>query len=281
MSTTVNLIGAGKVGQTLLRCMARLPDVTIQDVASARHSSSVEAVEAVDQGHAVPALADMAAADVWFLTVPDTKIGEIAAELAETIGKKGKASRPQIAVHCSGYHAAEVMAPLRNLGWSLASAHPMLSFADPETAAGRFPGTWCGVEGDGPGVEAIENLLRMLGARPFPIASEAKALYHAAAVFTNNFTTVLQAIALEAWEAAGVPDDVARELNWTLLRSTVENIDRFGPQDALTGPAARGDREVVRDQGRSVSEWHDDAGKVYRDLSALAARLKTTGNTRG
>ena len=276
MVTTVNLIGAGRVGQTLLRCLADRPEYVVQHVASSRIESAHAAVEAVGVGTAVPGPQAMAEANIWLLTVPDTRISHVADSIAATLGGRTSGS-PKVAIHCSGYHSAEVMAPLRTHGWHLASAHPMLSFADPKTAATNFPGTLCGVEGDPEAIQVTERLLSVLGARPFQIKSEAKALYHAAAVFTNNFTTVLQGIALEGWKAAGVPDDFARELQNTLLRSTVENVERQGPQDALTGPAARGDDEVVRDQGQHVSDWHPEAGRVYRDLSELAARLKKTG----
>ena len=169
------------------------------------------------------------------------------------------------------------MDDLRRTGWVLASAHPNLSFADPETAAAAFPGTPCGIEGDQEAVAAIEALLMQFGGRPFRIASEHKALYHAAAVFSNNFATVLQAIARTAWKDAGVPDEIAAQLNASLLRATCDNVIASGPRDALTGPAARGDVDVVQAQGEVVTDWNAAAGRLYRDLSIMAARLKSTG----
>ena len=115
--------------------------------------------------------------------------------------------------------------------------------------------------------------------KAFRIDSEAKSLYHAAAVVTNNFTTVLQAIALEAWKAAGAPTEVARDLNATLLQSTVENIGRLDPAEALTGPAARGDVAVVEAEVRDMTAWHPEAGRIYEVMSVLAARLKASGTT--
>ncbi len=266
---SVNIIGAGRVGRTFLRLLG--PRVV--NVASATRTSAEAAVAETGHGH-VADLGEMAPADIWFLTVPDTKIAEAAKALART------AAPPAIAVHCSGFHTGEVMAPLRAKGWHLASAHPNLSFADPDSAAARFSGTPCGIEGDPEATAAVEALLTDLGALCFPIASDQKALYHAAAVFSNNFATVLQAIAREAWAEAGVPDDIARQLNASLLNATAENVARHGPAEALTGPAARGDEAVVARQGDEVTAWHPAAGALYRDLSAMAARLKRTGRTR-
>lgn len=265
----VNIIGAGRVGRTLLRLLG--PQVG--DVASATRASAETAVSETGHGQAAD-LGEMASADIWFLTVPDTKISEAAEALART------AALPAIAVHCSGFHTGDEMAPLRGKGWHLASAHPNLSFADPETAAARFAGTPCGIEGDPIATAAVDALLTELGAVCFPIASGRKALYHAAAVFSNNFATVLQAVAREAWEEAEVPEDIARQLNASLLNATAENVARHGPAEALTGPAARGDEMVVARQAEEVTAWRQDAGALYRDLSAMAARLKRTGKTR-
>ena len=263
---TVNIIGAGRVGRTFLRLLG----TRAQDIGSANRASAKAAVRETGHGHACD-LGAMRPADIWFLTVPDTQIGSAAEALAET------QSLSAIAVHCSGFHTADIMAPLRAKGWQLASAHPNLSFADPVSAAASFPGTPCGLEGDAEALDIIENLLRDLGATPFRIESDKKAIYHAAAVFSNNFATVLQAIAREAWAEAGVSDEVAAGLNENLLKATLANVTRFGPAEALTGPAARGDAEVVMAQGRAVADWNATAGNLYRDFSDMAERLKRSG----
>lgn len=234
---------------------------------------------AAGAGTAVGTLSEMTDADVWFLTVPDTRIATVAGDLVKAIENNRNQHRTSIAVHCSGYHPASVMSSLRELGWHLASVHPMMSFADPGTAAANFPGTLCGVEGDSDALEPIVTLFPKIGGTTFPITSEGKVLYHAAAVISNNFTTVLQGIAREAWAAAGVPDDVARSLNASLLKSTVANIERLGPAEALTGPAARGDHAVVAAEVQATAEWHPEAGQVYEILSILAERLKVSGAT--
>lgn len=263
----VNIIGAGRVGRTFLRLLGG----QVQDIASGTRASAETAVRETGHGQATD-LDRMRPADIWLLTVPDTQIANVAQALARTDAP------PAIAIHCSGFHTADIMAPLSAKGWHLASAHPNLSFADPESAAARFGGTPCGIEGDAEAVAAIETILKNLGAQPFRIASDRKALYHAAAVFSNNFATVCQAIARAAWKDAGVPDDIAADLNASLLNATAENVVRHGPVAALTGPAARGDTAVVQAQARCVADWNEEAGRLYRELSALAARLKSNGN---
>ncbi|MCV0425533.1 MAG: DUF2520 domain-containing protein [Roseibium sp.] len=273
----VNLIGAGRVGQTFLRLLSDVPDCTIQDILSHTYSSAENAVRFAGAGRAVHDYTQLRPADLWILAVPDTQIAVVAEQLAGALSKHE--SNQSIVIHCSGFFAAEQMSALRQLGWKLASVHPVLTFATPELAVRQFKGVFCGIEGDAAALETLNPLLEKIGAKPFPVESESKSLYHAAAVISNNFTVVLQAIAREAWAEAGVPGYVAEQLNNSMLRATYENVSSEGPQTALTGPAARGDEYVVTKQGEDVARWHPAAGKIYQEMSQLAHRLKSRGTT--
>ena len=267
----INLVGPGKVGQTLLRRMVDAGPCPPQDIFARREAAAEAARDFAGAGRAVSDLAAMRPADVWILTVPDGQISAVAEDLARLD------LSPAIAVHCSGFHPSSILAPLSDRGWQVASAHPVLSFADPASATAQFPGCHCGVEG--PASAPVAALFETLGARVFSIRTEAKALYHAAAVISNNFTTVLQALAQEAWAEAGVPEEVQADLQAVLLRGTVDNLLSRSPQAALTGPAARGDRAVVTAQAAAVAAWKPEAGTLYRVMSEMAVRLKTSGRT--
>ena len=267
---SVNLIGPGRVGETLLRCLMRADGYVVQDICSRRFERASSVVQRLNVGRAVE-LSAMKAADIWLVAVPDGDIHKVAADLAECDVP------PSAVVHFSGFHGANIMAQLADRGWHIASAHPNLSFANPDTAAENFAGTLVGVEGSGDGVETVERLLRTLGARTFPLNSESKVLYHSAAVFSNNFTTVVQAIAHQIWAQAGLSDAAARELSANLLRAATENVVSLGPAAALTGPAARGDADVVRAETDALSDLDTNAGQLYAVLSKCADRLKRTG----
>jgi predicted short-subunit dehydrogenase-like oxidoreductase (DUF2520 family) len=45
----------------------------------------------------------------------------------------------------------------------------------------------------------------------------------------------------------------------------------------LTGPAARGDAELVAAQGQAVQHWNVNAGQAYQALSTLARQLAQRG----
>ncbi|MCI5041462.1 MAG: DUF2520 domain-containing protein [Donghicola eburneus] len=269
----VNVVGAGKVAQTLMLLFRGSEGVAVQDVYSRSFASAEGAVALAGAGRAVIALAEMAPPDLWLLTVPDDQISAAAVTLAASC------AAPSVVVHCSGFFSSDALAPLAQAGWQVASCHPVLSFADPHTARDQFSGTYCAVEGDAAAVALISDLIAQVGGQPFPVNAEKKALYHAAAVFSNNFAVVLQAIAAEAWVEAGVPDVVAAALGDKLLAGAAANVARLGPAAALTGPAARGDQDVLTRQGAEVSAWHPEAGEVYRAMSQLAGRLKASGKT--
>ena len=269
--TTFNVIGCGRVGQTLAALLHRHSQVRVQDLYSRSVSSAKQAAKFLGAGQPVAELAQMRAADVWLLSVPDAQVADAAQALRHAHGAKLAGA---IVFHNSGFLSASVLQPLRDLGCHVASAHPVLNFASPHTGVRQFAGTPCGLEGDAPALAWLHTALAALGGRCFEIASADKPLYHAAAVFCSNFTVVLQGLAQDAWHSAGVPPELLRPLTEALLTSTVNNVLAMGPAQALTGPAARGDASVVQAQGQVVAQWHAPAGEVYALLSQLAAELK-------
>ena len=277
---TINVLGTGRVGQTLARLLNASWTCEVQDLMAASETTVRAAADFIGAGRPVLNLRELRPADIWLLAVPDTRIAQVATELADALaGNETFSSSHAVAFHCSGFQPASVMAPLRALGWQLASVHPVLTFASPQAAVSQFAGTPCGFEGDLAAVQALEPVFLAIGAQVFRVATERKALYHAASVFSSNFTVVLQAIAREAWASAGVTDGMAAKLHQGLLRATVNNVLAFGAHRAITGPAARGDLDVVRAQGAAVAAWHERAGLLYRELSALASALAQTGST--
>ncbi|WP_240754351.1 Rossmann-like and DUF2520 domain-containing protein [Lampropedia aestuarii] len=269
----LNVVGCGRVGKTLARLWSQSGALMVQDVLNPSASSAANAVEFIGAGRAVTDMADLRPADTYLIAAPDALLQPIATQLAERCAAVPHA----IALHCSGALGADVLAPLRACGWSVASAHPVMSFADPASAAKQFQGTPCGVEGDAEAVAEATRALVHVGAECFGVEPAHKRLYHAAAVYSSNFLPVLQAVAIELWEHSGVPPELTRHLMERLMRNAVDNISAFGPAAALTGPAARGDSAVVAAQTQAIQDWDPLAGEAYGALSALAMRLAKTG----
>lgn len=283
----LNLIGAGRVGQTLARLWAQAGVFAVQDVLTTNLSSAQKACEFIGAGTPAQSLDTMRRADFWLIATPDAQIATAANSLAVCASRlatpthaHGPApdaagqTRPAPTVfHCSGARPASVLAPLASLGWQVASAHPILSFANAQAACAQFTGTPCALEGDAAARTLLQDAFTAIGAQCFEVRSQDKLLYHAAAVFATNFLPVLQSVAEDAWRATGVPEALLPHLRASLLNNAVANITRLGPQGALTGPAARGDTAAIARQAAAVAAWDEKSGAAYVALSDLALRL--------
>lgn len=265
---TINLMGGGRVGQTLGRLLALDGRYRVQDLLTRSQESAQQALAFIGAGRAVGTMQDMRAADLWLLAVPDGQIAPVAAALAACDHLP-----PATAFHASGALSADILNPLRDKGWQVASAHCLLSFASPQLALQQFAGTPCALEGDAPTLTELRALFTRLGAQCFDVRAQDKMLYHAGAIFATNFLPVLQDLAEQLWQHSGMPPPLIQHLRASLLQNAVNNITGLGPQAALTGPAARGDTALVAAQGEAVLQWNNSAGQAYLALSALARSL--------
>jgi hypothetical protein len=287
---TLNLIGAGRVGQTLARLWTQAGVFSVQDVLTTSIASASAATQFIGAGVPTASLGEMHSADLWLIATTDAQIANAAMGLAGSadhlLTPSPSPSRPDdvpaavqaahsgpIAFHCSGALPASVLAALGALGWKVASAHPILSFANAQLACAQFAGTPCAMEGDPAARAVLRAAFMSIGGQCFDVRSQDKLLYHAAAVFATNFLPVLQSVAEDAWRASGVPEALLPHLRASLLHNAVGNITRLGPQGALTGPAARGDTQAIARQAAAVSAWDEKSGAAYTALSALALRL--------
>jgi predicted short-subunit dehydrogenase-like oxidoreductase (DUF2520 family) len=258
---TLNLVGAGHVGRALGRLFASGGAFTVQDVLTRNAASAREAVDFIGAGQACTTLAQMRPAQVWMLAVGDDAIVP-ACEALATHGQLAGA----IVFHCSGAKASGELQAARAAGAHVASVHPVRSFADPQAVAADFAGTFCGIEGDEEALGLLEPAFAAIGARLVRIDPAAKTVYHAAAVFASNYLVTVVDAALRAYEAAGVPAEVARELARPLATEALANVFRLGPEAALSGPVARGDFATVARQQEAVMRWDAPTGRLYESL---------------
>ncbi|MDX5445793.1 MAG: DUF2520 domain-containing protein [Zoogloeaceae bacterium] len=265
----LNIVGCGRAARTLARLWAGNGPCEIGDVLTRSPASAQDAVAFIGQGRAVAGFGDMRPAALWMLGVPDRDIAAAAAALAIS-----GCVRPGDGVfHLSGFTPSAVLAPLEAIGARIASVHPVMSFADPALAAGRFAGTPCGIEGEATLAAELAALFAAIGAECFALDGSRKPLYHAGSVFASNFLVVILDVARKAYVDSGVPPDIADRMLAAIAGGALENVVALGARDALTGPAARGDREVVALQHAAVADWDAGSGLAYAALTELAFRL--------
>ena len=270
----VALVGAGAAARVFaLRLADRgypVRAVLSRTLATARAlAADVGADVASDRLSDLPA--DVA---LVLICVPD---GEIA-DLAETLTGVGRAWARTVVAHTSGALPASVLAPLAAEGATVLSFHPLQALtrrADAHTLDGAF----VGIEGEPPAVAAGVELAVGLGLRYAVVPAEAKARYHLAAAVASNFTVTLLGIVQEIMGQVGVGRDDAMAMLLPLVEGTLRNVAASGPEEALTGPVARGDVETLRRHGLALREHLPHLVPTYAAMSLETVRLAVRAGT--
>ncbi|MDN0075526.1 DUF2520 domain-containing protein [Crenobacter sp. SG2303] len=265
-SASVNIVGAGRLGQSLGRLLADSGCYRIAGVLSAHPESSARAVAFIGQGEAVGTLAALPAADYTLLSVPDGAI----AGLAEVLACEARFEANALVFHASGAGELDLLAPLAECGIAVGCLHPAYSFAEPARAVAGFVGTPCALDGDEVVCARLAALATAIGGRPFRLAAGGKAAYHAALSVASNYLVTLTELAGQLARQAGVPDENVAGLIGPLMRQTLENALMLGPAAALTGPIVRGDAGTV---ARHLAVLPDDAQAAYRRLGERTVTL--------
>jgi len=269
----VSIIGAGRLGTSLARALAR-KGYAIGALCCRTPKSARESVRIAGSGKAFTDPGRAAAAGgILFLTVPDDGIPGLARELASSpIDWRGR-----IVFHCSGLLSARVLEPLRKKGAATGSFHPAQTFAGKESRPALFRGIRFGLEGDLEALESAMKIVRKLGGGVLFLSEEDKPLYHAACVLCSGGTSILAAAASSLLRELGLDDRDAADLLLPLLKMTLRNIGALGPEQALTGPFVRGDVRTVR---RHLENLPAKGG--YREIyKALGMKSLETAGKRG
>ena len=186
-------------------------------------------------------------AGLVLLCVPDRAIPEVAASLEPG---------PWVA-HVSGGTPLTALEP-HHRRFSL---HPLQTFTHARGPE-QLDGAWAAVAGESP--EAITTgveLAELLGLRPFVLADERRALYHAGAAMASNYLVTLHRAAAALLGAADVPVEALEPL----MRRVIENDFQ------LTGPIERGDWETVERHRVAIAAEAPELLEAYDALAALTA----------
>jgi predicted short-subunit dehydrogenase-like oxidoreductase (DUF2520 family) len=265
----LNLLGAGKLGQTLALLWHRAGVLRIGGVCNRSLASAQAAVQLIGAGRAVARVDELPAAEFTLIGTPD---GQIAAA-AQTLAQAGVIRAGDVLFHASGALTSELLEPLRERGALIASVHPIRAFAEPLAAAANFSPTFCGAEGDAEALAGLEPLFAAIGGELLRIDPAGKTRYHAAAVIASNYLVALVELSLQNYAAAGVAREDAQRLLAPILAGTLDNIARRGTAAALTGPIARGDAATVAQHLAVLDADDADAAASYRALGRQALAL--------
>lgn len=268
MAREISIVGAGRVGTTLGKRLRQL-GWRVRAVVTRSPRTARAAVRTIGAGTAFAKLtSDILDADVVLLTTPDGALASTARKLAK-IG--GRAWRGKVILHTSGALDRGVLNPLARLGSATGSLHPMQTFSGRNIP--RLEGITFAVEGDVKALRAAKQFARGLGGVPVVINSADKPAYHATAVLAAGSGFALIEAAVRILEKIGFTRKRAMETLLPLTSQMLDNIERFGPRAAWTGPLSRGDFEVVAKHLRALRRYPPEFQESYAALALLAARL--------
>lgn len=232
------IIGAGRLGTILAVALQRAGwPVTIV----ARGARS--AARATDRGLRVLRSTDSAPrADIVLLCVPDDAIASTA--VAEASAPHTPAAGA-IVLHTSGAVPVTALDALATTARATGCLHPLQTVTE-DSAWDVLQGAPAAITGSIVALDAAERLAVAVGLVPFPLADDAKPLYHAASSMAANLTVGLLDAAIRLATTSGMSDADARRAFPALARAAVDRMLQVGAESALTGPVRRGDAGTVR-----------------------------------
>lgn len=245
----LGILGGGRAawafGSAWKRIGWPLSGVWLRD---ASHSHIAELLETSRQE-----MSDLARdSELLLVAVSDRAISEVATAVPET--------------EALVFHASGALLSMRE-GFSL---HPLKALP-PVGESSDLEGTLLVFEGQHR--RTAKLIAAAVGARFAEVSAEQKALYHAAAVFGSNYVAAMLDVAEGLMTRAGV--DQARDDLIALAHSAIENWRRHHDASRFTGPAVRGDHEVI---GRHLDALRDDPklAQLYELLAAYIASASKT-----
>ena len=196
-------------------------------------------------------------ADVFVVAVKDTA-------LTDVIRAATKGRENQLFVHTAG------SMPMDHFAGQTAHYgvfYPMQTFS--KTRLVDFNDISLFLEAsDDTSMERLKKLAATLTTHIFELDSEGRKHLHLAAVFACNFVNHCYALSAEVLAAKGLPFSVMLPL----VDETAQKVHELAPKDAQTGPAVRGDQNVLQMQANMLAD-NPAVKQIYEALSNNIQRL--------
>ncbi len=239
----VSIIGYGNVGSHLLSAFERIPELEIVQVYN-RNTEKLS--KYTGKTVSTASLQDLLEADIYFLTVKDDAIAEVALALQ---------NRKGLVVHTSGAVAAEVLHSQSNYG----VFYPLQSFSKGKEV--DFSNIPICLEANTKGnLALLEQVAALLSQRVYQIDSQQRKQIHVAAVFVNNFVNQLYRIGEDICEQHKIPFEILHPL----ILETAHKVQQHSPKKVQTGPAIRGDEKTIETHKKNLTS---EQATVYSLLS--------------
>lgn len=259
----IAVIGAGNVAWHLAQAFAAAGH-TITAIYSRSPASREALVGQLPQAQSISTLnLQHIASDVVILAVPDAALAQVAAAL--------KVAPGTIVVHTSGSQPMALLQPVQ--GAHIGVLYPLQTFSRSKPVdLAKVPLL---VEAqDEETLQQLEQLAKSISQQVERAGSEARRQLHLAAVFACNFTNHLLGISQQLLREANLP----KELLQPLINETIEKASLQDPFSVQTGPAVRGDENVLQTHLHMLQQ-HPRYQAIYSQLSESIQAQAAKGGT--
>jgi predicted short-subunit dehydrogenase-like oxidoreductase (DUF2520 family) len=196
-------------------------------------------------------------ADVYIISVKDSALQEVARQAT-----KGRES--QLFVHTAGSMPMNIFSGLTT---HYGVFYPMQTFSKERLV--DFNDISLFLEAtDDVSMERLKMLAETLTSHIYELDSAGRKHLHLAAVFACNFVNHCYALSAEVLAAKGLPFSVMLPL----VDETAQKVHELAPREAQTGPAVRGDQNVMQMQA-SMLEGKPEVKAIYEALSNDIQRI--------
>lgn len=266
----ISIIGVGRLGGALALALSR-KGYSIENLVARKSETAEKIAENIEPKPQILASEEtrrLAGAEIIFITTQDSEIESVAAGLAGSLPDK------PFVFHTSGSLSSQVLRRLSEAGFKVGSIHPLVSVSDSFFGAEKFKDVFFCLEGETEAVAVGEKIVRDLQGKPFAVETKFKTLYHASAVTASGHVTALISLAVEMLAACGLTLEEAQEILLPLVKSTIENLEKQTPSQALTGTFARADTETMKKHIAAIRETSaPELLEVYLQLGLRSAHL--------
>lgn len=240
------MIGSGNVATQLAHAFSNA-GLRIGEIHSL-HAGHAKKLATAVGAKAVANIKDLSSdTDLFLIAVNDDRIESVAGSLPH---------RNKLTVHTSGATDIDVFASYDFTGTGVFYPLQSLSADDPV----NFSNIPLCIEGNNEfHTELLLELGRQLSEQVVKVSSEHRKILHLAAVFANNFTNHLYAIAGELL----AEHDLSFDMLKPLITRTAEKVQNASPLSRQTGPAIRNDTAIME---KHVNMLKNEA---YKELYKL------------
>ena len=196
-------------------------------------------------------------ADVFVVAVAD-------AALTDVLRAATKGRHDQLFVHTAGSMPMDVF---RGLTSRYGVFYPMQTFSKERLVDFNDISLFLEANSDA-SMERMKMLAATLSPHVFELDSEGRRHLHLAAVFASNFVNHCYALSAEVLKARELPFSVMLPL----VDETARKVHELAPAEAQTGPAVRGDYNVMAMQAAMLAD-SPGVRHIYEVLSTDIQRL--------